>query len=222
MSTSTVQVLSASVRRIWSQVAALARADGRPVYIAGALIGLFVLTACGQDTPLTRDNSAPVRSLPAATPSPAPQETHAGPGLTGTSAVTPDPTPSLAPMSPRPVTNAQLPACAPAVETPVAVPADFAPHFPLPPGMKLSQANMLKAPYVHRVIGYAPLSLQDSIRYIVEEFPKAGYAAGRSDEEPGEAELGFAGNGWNGSFQVLALQDCPDATMWIVIALKHK
>jgi len=170
----------------------------------GLIALLGALSACGFDTPLTPEVPEPswVTSLKYAsmTPTPAPNET-------------------LTPVRPR--ADLRLPDCAPP-RTPVPMPARIAPNFPFPPGMKIYKAQTLgaNANYVQLVV-YAPLNFKDALRYLLDELPRAGYELGRGDQEPGEAESAFSGNGWNGGFRIATIMGCDEMTEWVVVVYRR-
>ncbi len=47
------------------------------------------------------------------------------------------------------------------------------------------------------------------------ELLRAGYGLGRGDQEPGEAESAFSGNGWNGGFRIATVMGCDEMTDWV-------
>jgi hypothetical protein len=114
------------------------------------------------------------------------------------------------------------PDCAPPIETPVDFPSHFAPNFPYPPGLRLFIArNLNNDPNYIQLVGYAPLSIKNSIDFMLNEVPKAGYTLGRGDSEPGEAEVTFSGYGWRGGFRASAVNQCEGVTEWLVVVVKR-
>ena len=189
---------------------------------------LLLITACGQDTPIVVDNV-----------------THASwpDSITGTpfaNGVTPDllrgiATPTAASVDPQTTPlpnatesplptdlNAALPECAPVIATPRGLPTNFAPNFPLPPGLRLfKSAQLNNNPNALQIVGYVPLNLQDSIRFLLERLPQSGYTLGRGDSEPGEAEATFSGNQWRGGFLITTVNGCPTVTEWGIVVIKQ-
>jgi hypothetical protein len=193
----------------------------RALYVivcTAGLVLLMILSGCGQDTPITPD--APPTAIIVNVNDPAsvvgvPVTPIGVPLVSATR--TPFPTITNVP----PGVILELPACAPAIATPAATPENFAPNL-FPPGLKLFQARTLEnqANYL-QVVGYAPLTLQDSVRFILDKYPKAGYTLGRGDSERTEAEATFSGNGWRGGFRINSLLNCPNATQWMIVVLKQ-
>lgn len=171
------------------------------------LLGL--VTACGQDTPLYPD-----RPTPAAWPD----------TISGTALIAPTLMPGEAPFD-RAALPADLPwpACAPVIAAPAAFPAHFAPGFPVPPGLKLFKALTLpNDPGAVQIVGYAPLSYGDAVRFLLAALPAAGYTLERGDTEEGsEAESTFSGAGWRGGFRVATVMDCPAMTEWTVVVVQR-
>jgi hypothetical protein len=202
-----------------------------------AIILLLTLAACGQDTPLTPDalptaivvnvNDPAVVVSAAITPVAATPTPDAATlvGLPITPKGVPLPNPSAVATTVGTIVSRDakltLPSCAPTNEPSVDLPANFAPNFPFPPGLRPIRAGSLNNnPNYVQVIGYVPLTLQDGVRYVLNEFPKAGYILGRGDSESGEAEATFTGNGWRGGFRMNVLPTCPGMTIWLIVVIK--
>jgi hypothetical protein len=58
--------------------------------------------------------------------------------------------------------------------------------------------------------------LKEAIRFIVQQFPAAGFRLGRGETERGEAESRFGGNGFVGYFKIRNMPDCPGALDFVV------
>jgi hypothetical protein len=172
-----------------------------------ACLALWALAACGQDTPLTTDPGAQswpdsISGMALAAPTLAPDET---PVDFGTIGVPP------------------WPACAPLVTQPAAIVPQFPADLPLPPGLRLFKSLSLRGnPNNIQLVGYAPLTFGNAMRFVVEVLPAAGYALGRGDTEGGaEAESTFTGPGWTGGVRVAAVMGCEAVTEWVVIVTKR-
>lgn len=171
----------------------------------GILGAMLALVACGMDTPITPESSRPswpfsITGVPLVTPTPAPDET-------------------LTPV--HPAANAVLAECAPEIKTPVQFPTRFAPNFPFPPGTAFFKATTLNNnPNYVQVVGYVPLTFKDSVRYLLDQLPQAGYTLGRGDTESTEAESYFSGNGWTGGFRISDVFFCPQVSEWVVIVYR--
>jgi hypothetical protein len=89
------------------------------------------------------------------------------------------------------------------------------PEFvPKPPGLKIDQVDTSKENVV-QVKSTVPLGMTDSVRFIVREFPRAGFTLGRGDAERTEADAPFQrGPGLRGLVRVFATnQQC--RTIWL-------
>ena len=181
----------------------------RSLWLGMTGMALCALAACGQDTPLMPDSTAP--SWP---------DTISGMALAA---------PTLAPGE-TPADFAQLraapppwPACAPAVEEPLAVLPGFPADFPLPPGLRLIKSRSLHGnPNNIQLVGYATLAFGDAARFVIETLPAAGYTLGRGDSEAAtEAESTFTGPAWTGGIRIAGIMECDAVTEWVIIVTKR-
>ena len=62
-----------------------------------------------------------------------------------------------------------------------------------------------------------PSSLRDSVIFIVDRYPKAGYVIGRGDAEATEADAPFVKAGLRGLTRVASLQTCQ--TLWLIASV---
>lgn len=123
-------------------------------------------------------------------------------GSTGNAAPRPSFSPSPTPL-PCPPGPAGLKAW------PTGIPTDL----PLPPSAKVSVP--LRVTNGVRVLRLeTSSSLRDSVLFIVRELPKAGYALGRGDAEPTEADAPFVKGTLRGAIRLAAIAPC--RTFWLV------
>lgn len=186
------------------------------LFLSGAVVQV---AACGQDKPLSLA-STPNPIIPTVEKqTPDPITTMIG----MRAQVTPLPTPPdqeivLYSVDP----GAGLPDCAPKIAQAASLPDNFAPHFPLPDNIVISDVRLLNDnPNYLQVIGYAPLALDMSIRFVTTALPGAGYALGTGDSEPNEMETMFSGNGYRDGLRVASLASCDRVTQWTVVTFKR-
>lgn len=163
----------------------------------------LTLAACGQDTPIGI-------------------VTPASPGgdLTIRSSATITPRADI-PITRDPSADIALPDCTPPLENVIPLPDSF-PNFPFPPGAKFTNFWMLNDdPNSLQVLGYMPLGLGDSAKYLIRELPKHGYKLGYGDSESNEAESQLSGNGWRGAFVIRSVYECQGVTLWRVVMIKQ-
>lgn len=111
----------------------------------------------------------------------------------------------------------------PAVEQPLAIPTDFPPHFPFPPGLKIQRSVVLRNDPNHlqaQIVAIAPMNLNDSAAYLDQNLRAAGYLVVRADAEQGEVDAQFNGLGWVGSYRINDIFECREATTWTIRVLK--
>jgi hypothetical protein len=58
------------------------------------------------------------------------------------------------------------------------------------------------------------LSLRDSVLFVLDQLPKAGFVLGRGDAEPGQADAPFTGGGVYGQIRLNSLSTC--RTQWLI------
>jgi hypothetical protein len=193
-----------------------------------ALSMSFVLAACGQDTPigLQPDRASP--PAPARNPSNAAEPAlslgnQSGSASLGTPAhglLMPSVVPNVD-ITPGPYGDVELPECTPPHDQTLDLPENF-PAFPFPSRLVLFNVALLNDnPNWMQVMGYAPLSLDESLAGLLKRVPAQGYVLGTNDQEPGEFESLFSGNGWRGAFLVRSVTDCDQVTLWRVVMLKQ-
>jgi hypothetical protein len=178
------------------------------LWFVALILGVCLLSGCGQDTPLGLN--------------PTPDPLAASIGL-GKHPITPLPTLENQEVVVEMVNPAaELPPCAPKMETTASLPENFAPNFPFPGGIVWERAEALNDnPNYLQVIGYAPLNLQTGINHFMAALPRAGYALGTGDSEQWEAETIFTGNGYRGGLRVVGFPNCEDVTQWTVVMIKR-
>jgi hypothetical protein len=167
------------------------------------------LTACGQDTPITPDDPASAIWSPPRFATPLAYRTLA-----------PNETPIAVRKDDR--IGAPLPDCTPHTQARPTLPQNFPADLPLPENMVLFKSlNLNNNPNAMQIVGYTPHSVSSSLRFLLDEFPKAGFPLGRGDSEQTEAESQFTGKGWIGAFWVREFFTCPGITEWVVIVVKR-
>ena len=62
-----------------------------------------------------------------------------------------------------------------------------------------------------------PTSLRDAVIFMVDRYPKAGYAIGRGDAEATEADAPFVKASLRGLTRVASLQTCQ--TLWLIASV---
>jgi hypothetical protein len=180
-------------------------------FLSASLVLLTALAAaCGQDQPIGGLDT-PIHTIE--TMVPAHSTSIAGRAVSTLirgAASTPD---ELA-------TEIALPTCMPTPPAILPLPENF-PNFPLPDGIKIAKVSTINNnPSTIQIVGYVPLSLRDSVIYLVDQLPGRGYKLGYGDSEANEAESQFTGNGWRGGFLVHAVYGCKEGSLWRVVLLK--
>jgi hypothetical protein len=77
------------------------------------------------------------------------------------------------------------------------LPADL----PMPPGTYTAEELPANGS-LKRARLVVPLALQDFVKFVLEQYPKAGWRLGRGDAERGEAEDGFSRGNAGGAWRV--------------------
>jgi hypothetical protein len=89
------------------------------------------------------------------------------------------------------------------------------PDLPLPAGLEVARVNRSSGNIV-QVRGPVPMSLRDSVLFIVHEYPKAGFTLGRGDAEATEADAPFQrGEGLRGLVRVFYNPTNECETLWV-------
>lgn len=177
--------------------------------LAGLVAALwFALSRGGQGNPATAD----LRLTPPATELHWPDTIRGAPLLT--------PTPALYETFTTIRTDAPMPGCVPPEDELVTPPKNF-PAFPFPANARYYKSALLNDnPNYILVAASVPIPLSDSIRYLVEALPRAGFVMGNGDSEPGEAESAFANADWRGGFRLNSMWDCDSASDWVVVMMR--
>jgi hypothetical protein len=96
---------------------------------------------------------------------------------------------------------------------PAAVPADL----PKPPYATVTESTTTSDGV--RITKFTtPMSLRESVLFVVEKLPKAGYVLGRGDAEVTEADAPFVHGEIRGLVRMLATQPC--STLWLLATVK--
>lgn len=119
-------------------------------------------------------------------------------------------------------TNAAAPAVTPSIPAPCPTPAKSKPtkwpsrvpaDLPKPPNATI-QSQLTAADGVHIVKFSTPTSLRDSVLFVVNNLPKAGYVLGRGDAEAAEADAPFVHGSVRGLVRMLEVAPCQ--TLWLL------
>lgn len=95
---------------------------------------------------------------------------------------------------------------------PSRVPKDL----PKPPNATIEQ-QMTASDGVHIVKFTTPTSLRDSVIFVVNKLPKAGYVLGRGDAEASEADAPFVHGNIRGLVRMLETAPC--TTLWLLASI---
>lgn len=97
---------------------------------------------------------------------------------------------------------------------PTGLPPDFPSAFPPPPGAVDAVADAAD-PSVVAVRFPSPASLAESVEFVLEQLPAAGFQITGGDQEPHEADVVFAfDDGRQGKLRIARVDDC--TTFWLV------
>jgi hypothetical protein len=96
--------------------------------------------------------------------------------------------------------------------TPTWMPDDL----PFPPGAYTFR-GLSDEGGLHRALLVIPGSLQDVVRFVLKEWPDAGWTLGRGDAEEGEAEEQFAKSPAIGAFKAVAVYCSPGYTKMLLV-----
>ncbi len=116
-------------------------------------------------------------------------------------------------------TNRGVPKCEnpPRVPTPTWLPKDL----PLPQGSYTTQALPATFGY-QRAVLVVPGTAEDFGRYVLEEWPRAGWVLGRGDAEPGEVEDQFLKPPAIGAFRVRTEFCTPGYSLMLIIYSRNR
>lgn len=126
--------------------------------------------------------------------------------------------PSAQPTSPAPAyTPTTPPPCpSPAKSKPVKWPSRVPKDLPKPSDATI-QDQMTASDGVHIVKFSTPTSLRDSVLFVVNKLPKAGYVLGRGDAEAAEADAPFVHGNIRGLVRMLETAPCQ--TLWLLATI---
>jgi hypothetical protein len=113
------------------------------------------------------------------------------------------PTPTTPPACPTPASTKPM-------KWPAKVPADL----PKPPNATLSGKPLTASDGVHIIKFSTPTSLRESVLFVVDKLPKAGYVLGRGDAEAAEADAPFIHGDIRGLVRMLEVGPCQ--TLWLL------
>ena len=119
--------------------------------------------------------------------------------------------------SPRPIPT---PTCPSAATTPSATPASAASalskvpfDLPMPDNITVLEASTTQDGI--QVLKFTtPTTLRQTVLFIVDRYPKAGYVLGRGDAEATEADAPFVKNKVRGLTRIASLEACK--TLWLI------
>lgn len=137
---------------------------------------------------------------------------------TGEAAPAPAAAPTKAgPPSPSPSGPECPPAAAGSDSFPAGLPADFPADFPAPAGAVDSVADDAD-PAVVAVRFPSTMSLSESVPFVLEQLPAAGFEIVGGDQEPHEADVVFARDELRGQMRIARVDDC--TTFWLVQVIR--
>ncbi|HEX9375819.1 MAG TPA: hypothetical protein VGB19_06240 [Actinomycetota bacterium] len=112
------------------------------------------------------------------------------------------------------VVPSNLPECKfpPSIETPEWMPTDL----PFPAGTYTMQL-LPDATSYHRAILVVPGSLQTFIKFVLSDWPKAGWILGRGESEPGEVEDQFQKAPAVGAFKAVSVYCKPGFSKMLIV-----
>ena len=127
----------------------------------------------------------------------------------GGSAAPPTATPSA---SAAPAAQA-APTCGPAPATELTWPAEVPADLPKPPGAKRTDVQE-RTDGLTVVMFTTPTSIRESVLFLIEKMPAAGYTLARGDAENTEADAPFVKGELKGVMRMIAVEDC--RTDWLM------
>lgn len=105
------------------------------------------------------------------------------------------------------------PTCGPTPPTELAWPADVPSDLPKPPGAKLTDVQE-RTDGLTVVMFTTPISIRESVLFLIEALPAAGYTLARGDAENTEADAPFVKGGLRGVMRMIAVEPC--RTDWLM------
>ena len=127
----------------------------------------------------------------------------------GGSAAAPDPSP---PPSTPPAAQA-APTCGPAPAAELSWPQEVPGDLPKPPGATLTEVQE-RTDGLTVVMFTTPISIRDSVLFLIEAMPAAGYTLARGDAENTEADAPFVKGDLRGVMRMIAVEPC--RTDWLM------
>jgi hypothetical protein len=121
--------------------------------------------------------------------------------------------PAAAPTAAVPATTSAAPCPTPAKAKPVQWPAKVPQDLPKPPNAHIDD-QLTASDGVHIVKFTTPTSLRESVLFVVQQLPKAGYVLGRGDAEAMEADAPFVRGNTRGLVRMLEAGPCQ--TQWLL------
>ena len=118
--------------------------------------------------------------------------------------------PSVAPTTAAPST---APTCSPAAPTDFAWPEKVPSDLPKPPGARLTEVEK-RTDDLTVVQFTTPTSLRQSVLFLIEALPAAGYTLARGDAEITEADAPFVKGDLRGVMRMIAVEEC--RTDWLL------
>ncbi len=97
-------------------------------------------------------------------------------------------------------------------------PAGIPPNFPKPAGGRIVKVTTT-ATGVHSVQLVTPVSLQQSVLFMLDALPRAGYKLGRGDAERYEADAPFRTGDLQGVVRLIATKKNCETT-WVIAVLR--
>jgi hypothetical protein len=122
------------------------------------------------------------------------------------------PAASLAP-SAAPPSEQAAPACGPAPATELTWPAEVPADLPKPPGSKLTDVQE-RTDGLTVVMFTTPTSIRESVLFVIQALPAAGYTLARGDAENTEADAPFVKGELRGVLRMIAVEAC--RTDWLM------
>lgn len=113
-----------------------------------------------------------------------------------------------------PATTTPAPCPAPSKGKPTKWPIEVPADLPKPPDATLQGKPLTASDGVHIVKFSTPYSLRESVLFVVDKLPKAGYVLGRGDAEAAEADAPFIHGNVRGLVRMLEVGACQ--TLWLL------
>ncbi len=111
-----------------------------------------------------------------------------------------------------------MPSCAPAAAD-LAWPAPVPQDLPVPPAATLTEVQK-RTDGLTVVTFSTAISLRESVLFLIEKMPEAGYTLARGDAENTEADAPFVKGDLRGVMRMIAVEPC--RTDWLMALAKGK